>query len=107
VILLERGRKIAAGSLHDVAKGMQAHRVVRVRVLGPTTAAEEFLLAQPDVARVQASDAEVAFDCTGDDEALAALLARALAAGLRVVEFKVDSASLEDIFLHMTEGRLQ
>ncbi len=107
VVVLERGKMVVAGSIAEVGKGMNAHRTVRARVLGPAEAAERFCLTQPDVARVNATASEVAFDFSGDDEALAALLARTLAAGVRVVEFRVEAASLEDIFLQMTKGRLQ
>jgi ABC-2 type transport system ATP-binding protein len=107
VVVIERGKIVVAGDIAEVGKGESAHRVVRVRVLGPAETAERFFLTQPDVTRINVATSELAFDFTGDDEALAALLARALGAGVRVVEFKVEAASLEDIFLQMTKGRLQ
>jgi ABC-2 type transport system ATP-binding protein len=107
VVVIERGKIVVAGDIAEVGKGVSAHRVVRVRVLGPAETAERFFLTQPDVTRVNVATSELAFDFTGDDEALAALLARALGAGVRVVEFKVEAASLEDLFLQMTKGRLQ
>jgi len=107
VIVLERGKMVVAGTLGDVAKSLRAHRTVRVRVLSDPERAEQFFTTQPAVAKVSTAAAEVAFDYTGDDDGLAAMLARAVAVELRVVEFRLEAASLEDIFLEMTKGRLQ
>ncbi|MEZ5964139.1 MAG: ABC transporter ATP-binding protein [Planctomycetota bacterium] len=107
VVVLERGRIVVAGSIAEVARGLRAHRTVRVRLLGPGEAAEQFFLTQPSVERVSTAGSEVAFDYTGDDDGLATMLGRALAQGLRVVEFRLEAANLEDIFLQMTKGRLQ
>jgi ABC-2 type transport system ATP-binding protein len=47
------------------------------------------------------------FSFTGDREAEAQLLRAIVEAGFPVVEFGAKHKSLEDVFLHVTEGRVQ
>ena len=47
------------------------------------------------------------FDYSLDDQELASLLQRAMAAGIQVVEFHRVETDLEDIFMHTTMGNLQ
>jgi hypothetical protein len=47
------------------------------------------------------------FTHAGDNESEAALLREIVEAGFAVVEFGAQHKSLEDVFLHVTEGRVQ
>jgi ABC-2 type transport system ATP-binding protein len=47
------------------------------------------------------------FSHSGDRETEAALLRAMVEAGFPVVEFGAKHKSLEDVFLHVTEGRVQ
>jgi ABC-2 type transport system ATP-binding protein len=47
------------------------------------------------------------FNYAGDRESEAALLRAIVEAGFPVVEFGAKHKSLEDVFLHVTEGRVQ
>jgi len=76
-------------------------------VIGDADAAERFLLTQPGVSHLDVEDHRLCFDYSGDDEAMSDLVARAVSAGLRVVEFARAEADLEDIFLRTTKGNLQ
>jgi ABC-2 type transport system ATP-binding protein len=106
VVMIERGRRVAFGNLDELASSARDTFAIRVEVLGDAAKAEAFFLTQPHVADVLRTDQRVAFTFAGDDEALADLVARTLAAGLRVVEFRKMEAGLEDIFLKMTKGQL-
>ena len=107
VVLIERGRVVVSGPVDAVARGLRGHRPVTMRALGEGDGLERFLLTQPFVHGPRGDDGQVAFDFEGDDAALADLLARAVGAGLRVVECRTEETDLEDIFLRSTEGRLQ
>jgi ABC-2 type transport system ATP-binding protein len=107
VVLIERGKVVVTGDVDAIARGMRAHRPVRMRALSGADGLERFLLVQPLVGSVRADDGQVAFDFEGDDDALADLLGRAVSAGLRVVELRTEETDLEDIFMRSTEGRLQ
>ncbi len=107
VVVIERGRKVVAGSLDEIRRTVREHHAVTVRVLSDPDAAERFILTQPLVSAVVANGSSVAFDYAGTEDDMAGLLERALAAGLRVVEFGTTETNLEDIFLRTTRGRLQ
>jgi hypothetical protein len=47
------------------------------------------------------------FEFEGDDDAQAALVGRLIAGGYRVLEFTAHGAGLEDLFIEITQGRVQ
>ena len=107
VVVVEKGRRIVSGSISDIEKTVSNDQVVSLRVLGAIEPVQRFLLTQPDLGPVVVDGARVRFPFSGDDQALADLLARAIGAGLPVVEFGRAAIDLEDIFLHTTKGNLQ
>jgi ABC-2 type transport system ATP-binding protein len=107
VIVLEKGRRIVAGSIDEIARTVQRDAGLVMRVLDRADDAERFLLVQPGIDEVTVEGQRLRCLFTGDDAALAALLQRAVAAGLPVVELARAETDLEDIFLHTTKGTLQ
>jgi ABC-2 type transport system ATP-binding protein len=105
VVLIERGRIALTGAVSEIAARLRSQRPVRMRALEGSAALERFLLAQPFVRDVSDEDGLVGFEFDADEAALADLLARALASGLRVVELRPVETDLEDIFLKTTAGR--
>ena len=95
------------GKLSDIARQVRQHRAVTTRLIEGVEAAERFFLTQPMVQDVSTLDSTVSFDFTGEEEELAELLTRAVAAGLRVVEWRQRETDLEEIFMRTTRGRLQ
>jgi ABC-2 type transport system ATP-binding protein len=107
VVVLEKGRRVVAGTIAEMQRSVAGQQAVQMRVLGDGEALERFLIVQPEVAEVVVDDRRARFAFAGDDEGLAQLLARAIAAGLVVVEFGRVEADLEAIFLSTTKGNLQ
>lgn len=107
VVVIEKGRRVVAGSIADIHRDSELEQAVVVRTLGDVEALERFLVVQPHVSEAVVDGARVRFAFTGDDRELADLLVRAVAAGLPIVEFARAEADLEDIFLKTTRGRLQ
>jgi ABC-2 type transport system ATP-binding protein len=107
VVVLEKGRRIVSGSIAEIQKSVQQEQAVQLRVLRYPEAAERFLLTQPGIGDVAVDGSRLRFSFTGDDQAMGELLARAVTAGLAVVEFSRAEADLEDIFLRTTKGNLQ
>lgn len=107
VVVLEKGRRIVSGSIAEIQKSVQQEQAVQLRVLRDPEAAERFLLTQPGIGDVAVDGSRLRFSFTGDDQAMGELLARAVTAGLAVVEFSRAEADLEDIFLRTTKGNLQ
>jgi ABC-2 type transport system ATP-binding protein len=105
--ILEQGRLLAVGSVAEISAGVQTRATVRVRVLRDAERLQNWLAQRPDIADVH-FDAELAtFTHAGDLESEAALLRELIQAGFAVVEFGAQHKSLEDVFLHVTEGRVQ
>jgi ABC-2 type transport system ATP-binding protein len=107
VIVLEKGRRTAGGTLAEMQRHVAGEQAVQLRVLGDAEAAERMLLTQPGVGAVARDGSRLRFPFAGDDEALGALLATLVGAGLRVVEFARTEVDLEEIFLKSTKGNLQ
>jgi ABC-2 type transport system ATP-binding protein len=107
MLVIEKGSLVVSGGIEDIAGRVNQHLPVAVRVLGDAGAAERFFLTQPMVREAVREGAKVTFDFTGTEADLSELLARAIGAGLAIVEFRPVKASLEEIYLHATRGRLQ
>ncbi|QDU84369.1 putative ABC transporter ATP-binding protein YxlF [Planctomycetes bacterium Pla163] len=109
VAVIESGTIQATGDIAtlsagaDAAKGMQ----VRARFLTDVDAAQRFLAEQNFVVGTRREREGVVFGFKGDQEALADLLERTVREGLRPVEFHGERIDLEDLFLHLTQGKLQ
>jgi ABC-2 type transport system ATP-binding protein len=106
VAIVDRGQVLAQGRVSDIERRLRFGAVLRVRVIAEgaaLTAAVEHFAADTDVASatlLEDQTIELAF--RGDDEAAARLLARAVAAGLRVVTFARAASDLEELFLQVT-----
>ena len=107
ILVIERGRKIVSGGIDEVARGLSGARKAFLKTAGDPDAALRFLLTQPDVRAPVVDRGGVVFEMEGDDLALSALLARAVAAGLPVCAYHAIETDLEEIFLQTTKGRLQ
>jgi ABC-2 type transport system ATP-binding protein len=105
--IIERGRLLAVGSVADVSARTQEQSTVRVRVLRDSERLSNWLTARGDVSELQVDGDLAMFSHSGDSETEAALLRAMVEAGFPVVEFGAKHKSLEDVFLHVTEGRVQ
>ncbi len=111
VAIIDRGRLLRSGSIHEIEQSLRATALLRIEVLGDEaarTAAADWLRTDSRVGDVleAAADAggiirlEVAFD--GDTDAQADVLRTMIEAGHRVVGFSQATSDLEEIFLKVT-----
>ncbi len=107
VAVIEKGRRVVAGTIAEIQQSVRAEQAVSMRVLREVEPAQRFLLLQPGVGDVRLDGDRLRFAFAGDDAAAADLLQRAIAGGIAVVEFARDEADLEDIFLQSTKGNVQ
>jgi ABC-2 type transport system ATP-binding protein len=105
--IIERGRLLAVGSVAEVSARTQEQSTVRVRILRDSERLTSWLAARGDVAELRMDGDLAIFSHSGDRETEAALLRAMVEAGFPVVEFGAKHKSLEDVFLHVTEGRVQ
>ena len=97
----------ATGRVEDIVREMRPHLEIYVRCLEDNDALQRALVELPGVDRVRPERTGVAFDFDGDAAAQAALLARLVTDGLHPVEFAAQETDLEDVFLSLTEGKVQ
>jgi ABC-2 type transport system ATP-binding protein len=106
--IIEQGRLLAVGSVDEISAGSrEAHSEVRLRVLREVERLLAWLRARDDISEVAERAGAVSLTHAGGPEEQAALLRQVIEAGFAVVEFASKIKSLEDVFLHVTEGRVQ
>jgi ABC-2 type transport system ATP-binding protein len=105
--IIEQGRLLAVGSVAEISARVQIQSTVRVRVLRDAEPLRNWLAAHEDISELRQDGDLTMFSFTGDREAEAQLLRTIVEAGYPVVEFGAKHKSLEDVFLHVTEGRVQ
>ena len=107
VAVIEKGKILATGTIEEIMTGLREHRVISVRLRGDRETPMKFLLEQPGVARVIDANDRLQLEFTGDDTAQVALLGKLVGAGFPVLEFNVEGAGLEDVFMKITAGKVQ
>ena len=105
--IIEQGRLVAVGSVAEISAGVHVQSTVRVRVLQDAERLQSWLTARDDIAAVRMDGELAVFSFSGDRAAEATLLREMVEARFPVVEFGVKHKSLEDVFLQVTEGRVQ
>jgi ABC-2 type transport system ATP-binding protein len=105
--ILEQGRLLAVGSVAEISAGVQTRSTVHVRVLSDADRLKTWLAGREDIFDVKLDGDLAIFAHAGNRESEASLLRAIVEAGFAVVEFGAQQKSLEDVFLHVTEGRVQ
>ena len=107
VTVIEKGRILASGTVQQILEGVRRRRILSVRLARRDEAIERFLLEQPGIINVHEAGDRLQFELTGGDDEQVALVGRLVASGFPVLEFSAHSAGLEDLFIEITEGRVQ
>ncbi|MEO1497185.1 MAG: ABC transporter ATP-binding protein [Planctomycetota bacterium] len=109
--IIEQGRVVAVGTVEEISRRVEQRVVVVTRVLDDPRRLAHWLEQNDEIAEVSIDGERVRFVQASDREEsedhLAGVLAAMIADGFRVVEFTSKTKSLEDVFLHVTEGRVQ
>ncbi len=105
--IIEKGELLATGTVEEIHQQLETHREVRVRVLERAEATADWLRQQPGIHEVRASGEMVRFSHQGQRSDEAELLRRTIEAGFVVAEFRSEEKSLEDVFMHVTQGVVQ
>ena len=105
--IIEQGQLLAVGSVDEISARTETASRVRLRALGDSQRLLEWLTKRDDVSDVVEQNAVVMLTHNGDEAEQAVLLKEIVAADFPIVEFASKTKSLEDVFLHVTEGRVQ
>jgi ABC-2 type transport system ATP-binding protein len=103
--IIERGKMLAAGNIREIQARIRSHRVLKVRVTNETTErAAELLRVDSSIRMVETFDHTVTAEFEGEDQDMARLLDRLVAAGVSVQSFAEEPLSLEEVFMMITKG---
>lgn len=108
VCILEQGRVLAAGPVDRIGRQLRPERAVKLRLLEYPEGCDAPFRELPDVTHVERGpEGHLRITYQGGDESVAAIVARAVTANLRVVRVEPERDDLEHIFLEVTRGDLQ
>ena len=108
VTVIEKGRILATGTVQDILeRRAPAGGSCRCGSPDPTTASSGSCSNSPACSNVHEAGGRVQFEFGGGDDDQVSLVGRLVAAGFPVLEFSAQSAGLEDLFIEITEGRVQ
>jgi len=105
--IIEQGKLLAVGSVDEISAKTEIISRVRLRTLNDNPRLLEWLAKRDDVSDVVEESGVVTLTHNGDEAEQAVLLKEIITADFPILEFAAKAKSLEDVFLHVTEGRVQ
>ncbi|WP_145059206.1 ABC transporter ATP-binding protein [Lignipirellula cremea] len=110
--IIEQGQLLAVGSVDEilharVRQGEKKLNGVRIRVLGGAGPVAEWLAARDGIENIRVDGELLNYTHPADRQAEADTLRELVLGGFRIAEFASHAASLEDVFLEVTKGRVQ
>lgn len=117
VAIIEQGKLVTAGKVgaikaqatanRDAKGGEQQLSTFEIRLAEPVDRLAEILAEQPELSEVRIAGLTVEARFSGGNTAQAVLLKRLIHAGLPIYHASGRSENLEDLFMHITEGKVQ
>ena len=107
VVIIEQGRILETGEIDAVIQKQAPKRTYAMRVVEFQDRLVRDLMQFPYVDRPRPAGNEVHFEVEGTENNAFEVLNLLVNHGYRVVEFRQTKANLEDIFMNVTEGKLQ
>ena len=107
VVIIEQGRILETGEIDAVIQKQAPKRTYAIRVVEFQDRLVRDLMQFPYVDRPRPAGNEVHFEVEGTEDNAFEVLNLLVNHGYRVVEFRQTKANLEDIFMNVTEGKLQ
>jgi len=104
--IIEHGKLLVSGDFREILRGMRQNREIRLEVLAGGDEAARVLADTPGIVNVDRSGNEFQMESSLGPYDLADLHARLLAAGAKVLFFEEIKGTLEDVFLHVTNGEI-
>ena len=105
--IIEQGRLLATGTVDQIRQTLKQSSDVTVRIVGDPSAAMTLLSRLDAVEDLRFEDGVVHFAILGGDESQVLVLRELCDARIDVLEYSSRDESLEDVFLQVTQGRVQ
>jgi ABC-2 type transport system ATP-binding protein len=107
VAIIEQGRLLATGSVEEIQRERKQHRELVFRSLSSPAKLAQALAQNPTCHNVKPQDDSVIVEFVGQPADQAELVRGLILAGHPITEVSSRLKSLEEIFLQVTEGRVQ
>lgn len=104
--IIENGGLVAFGEFRKILEELQVEREIHIRVLDGADEVEKILNVTQGVFDIQRSGNELQLLANMDVESIADLHTKIVERGIRLLFFEEEKATLEDVFLKMTKGRI-
>lgn len=105
--IIEQGQLLAVGSVEEISARTESSSRVRLRTLGEPQTLLNWLKERDDITDIKVEAGAIMLNHSGGEAEQAELLREIVAANISLLEFASKTKSLEDVFLHVTEGRVQ
>jgi ABC-2 type transport system ATP-binding protein len=105
--IIEQGSLLAVGTVAEISATAGARSEVRLRTLSDEERLLAWLHSRADIADVVQRNGHVTLTHAGGPDEQATLLRELVGANFAIVEFASKTRSLEEVFMHVTEGRVQ
>tara|TARA_R110002049_G_scaffold50370_3_gene143065 strand:+ start:103747 stop:104700 length:954 start_codon:yes stop_codon:yes gene_type:complete len=105
--IIEQGRLLATGTVDEMRQAKRTTREIVVHVHREPTEAVNVLESIDAISQLRASGNHVHFTLAGGDQEQINILQALIRRNVEVISYSAKDDSLEDVFLHVTEGRIQ
>ena len=105
--IIEQGKLLAVGSVDEISARSETTSRVRLRTLDDPQRLHDWLAQHSETSDVLLEAGVITLNHDGGEAAQADLLREIVEAQFSILEFASKTKSLEDVFLHVTEGRVQ
>ncbi len=106
-VIIERGKLLKAGTLHDITKEECTHHKAVIRPLSNPEDLYKALLEMPGISSARLLGNEVQIDIEGDESKGSDVLTELVKRGFRLAEFRQRPHDLESVFMNVTKGDVQ
>jgi ABC-2 type transport system ATP-binding protein len=105
--IIEHGHLLFSGSPQQIERRHHAQRQLRLRTLAPAEAVEGALAGYLGVTDYRPNNGGWEVGFSGDDEALAGLLAYLVERKIPIIHFSQEANDLEAVFMQITKGEMK
>jgi len=102
--IIERGKLLAAGPVHDVIRSIRQNRIIEVVTSRPSEMCEVTLAHHEHVRNLTAAENRYKFEFAGNDEDVISLHRELMSHEVPLVWFNEVEADLEEAFMKITKG---
>jgi len=103
--IIERGKLLMHGPIEEVYRRIRRNRIIEIKFIENAEVGISLIRSQPETRDVQVENSHVTVELDADeDEQVAALMEKLLAAGVRMHSFADKEPTLEDVFMLVTKG---